>query len=103
MNLTDDSVNSENIFRDVLNICYNYNLANTNLFKSNYGAIDLKDDENKVIVQVTAQRSTQKVQDTLNYLDIQSIDEWRLDQVMILVEFKIATDGSVFIINSYCD
>ena len=41
----------------------------------------------------------QKVQDTLNYLDIQSIDEWRLDQVMILVEFKIATDGSVFIIN----
>mgnify|MGYP000280290437 CR=1 FL=1 len=45
----------------------------------------------------------QKVQDTLNYLDIQSIDEWRLDQVMILVEFKIATDGSVFIINSYCD
>ena len=45
----------------------------------------------------------QKVQDTLNYLDIQSIDEWRLDQVMILVEFKIATDGSVFTINSYCD
>ena len=45
----------------------------------------------------------QKVQDTLNYLDIQSIDEWRLDQVMILVEFKIATDCSVFIINSYCD
>ena len=39
----------------------------------------------------------QKVQDTLNYLDIQSIDEWRLDQVMILVEFKIAKDGTVFI------
>ena len=66
MNLTDDSVNCENIFRDILNICYNYNLENTNLFKSNYGAIDLKDDKSKVIVQVTAQRNKQKIQDTLN-------------------------------------
>ena len=39
----------------------------------------------------------QKVQDTLNYLDIQSIDEWRFDQVMTLAEFKIAKDGTVFI------
>ena len=94
MNLTDDSVNSENIFRDVLNICYNYNLANTNLFKSNYGAIDLKDDENKVIVQVTAQRSTQKVQDTLNNEILKKFKDYRMI-------FIIISDGSITNLQSH--
>lgn len=94
MNLTDDSVNSENIFRDVLNICYNYNLANTNLFKSNYGAIDLKDDENKVIVQVTAQRSTQKVQDTLNNEILKQFKDYRMI-------FIIISDGSITNLQSH--
>lgn len=94
MNLTDDSVNSENIFRNVLNICYNYNLINTNLFKSNYGAIDLKDDKNKVIVQVTAQRQTQKVQDTLKNVVLKQFENYRMI-------FIIISDESVAYFQSY--
>lgn len=83
MNLTDDSVNSENIFRDVLNICYDYKLVNTNLFKSNYGALDLKDDENKIIVQVTAQRLTQKIQETLKNEVLNCFKDYRMIFIII--------------------
>lgn len=83
MNLTDDSVNCENIFRDVLNCCYDYNLENTNLFKSNYGAIDLKDDNNRVIIQVTSQRNKQKIQSTLEDDILKNFSDFKLMFVLI--------------------
>ncbi len=88
LNLTNDTVNCENIFKEVLNRLFDYNLENTNLFKSNFGAIDLKDDINKIIFQVTSERSTDKIQSTLDKIILKSYKEYKL-------YFLIISDGSV--------
>lgn len=60
---------SENIIRDLFNIIFekeNYNLENANLFIPNVDSIDLKDDTNKIAIQVTTNNSYEKVKHTVD-------------------------------------
>lgn len=41
LNLQDIGIVSENLFRDILNVTFGWNLKNVNEFVSNYEAIDL--------------------------------------------------------------
>lgn len=65
-NLLSNHVYSENFFRDLLNLLYNLKLKNMNYYKSNMPGIDLIDEFNKVIVQVTATATKAKVEKTIN-------------------------------------
>jgi len=58
---------SENIFRDILNTIYDYQLENTNLRISNYPSIDLISTNNaKVCYQVSVTNDIKKIKETLN-------------------------------------
>lgn len=86
--LMNDTVNCENIFKEVFNCLWDLDLENTNLFKSNFSAIDLKDDTNKIIFQITSERSTNKIQTTLDKPILKSYKGYKLC-------FLIISDQSV--------
>lgn len=68
LNLQDLNIHSENFFRDLLNIIYDYDLKNLNNFKSNAEGVDLIDSTNKVIVQVTSTATTTKINSSIRKL-----------------------------------
>lgn len=65
-NRTNFNIECENIFRDLLNKLYNWNLVNLNVFEYSYPAIDLGDINQGVCVQVTSQNSSTKINETIN-------------------------------------
>ncbi|MGF7496195.1 ABC-three component system protein [Lactococcus lactis] len=66
LNILDLNVHSENFYRDLLNIIYDLELVNANGNVSNYAAIDLIDDRNKILYQVSSTGTRQKIENTLN-------------------------------------
>lgn len=69
LNMLDINVLSEQLYCDIFNILYGWKLENANVGKQNIKAIDLKDNNTKIIVQVSSDNSRKKVQDSLNKLD----------------------------------
>ena len=55
----------ENIFMHILNDVFDWNLHNANLIQENFPAIDLVDDTNKIVVQVTSTTATDKLRNTI--------------------------------------
>ena len=55
----------EDIFMHMLNDVYSWNLKNANLFHENFPAIDLIDDINKLVIQVTSTTTTDKLRGTI--------------------------------------
>nr|WP_322959157.1 ABC-three component system protein [Mycoplasmopsis canis]WQQ12570.1 ABC-three component system protein [Mycoplasmopsis canis] len=56
----------ENIFRDILNRIFDWELKNINEEKKNSPSFDLVDDENKILIQVTSQNDICKVKKSLD-------------------------------------
>lgn len=69
LNLTDIHVLSEDFYAGFLNIVYGLQLKNANAVRSNADGIDLVDDAAKVIIQVSATCSKQKIQHSLNEIE----------------------------------
>ena len=90
LNLLDLNIHSETFYRDVLNILYDYNLNPSNVGKSNYEAIDLIDEEKKLVLQVTATATTTKINDTLKKTKIKELSDqdYRLKFIFIADEAK---------------
>lgn len=55
----------EDIFMHILNDVYGWNLKNANLFHENFPAIDLIDDVNKTVIQVTSTTTADKLRSTI--------------------------------------
>ena len=66
INLLDLNIHSETFFAELFNILYNYNLVNLNSIKQNVEGIDLIDTKNKVIIQVSATCTKEKIENSLN-------------------------------------
>lgn len=66
LNLTDANNFSEDFYENFLNIIYGYNLVNANKFDQNAVAIDLRDTNNKISIQVTSTSTLTKTQKTVN-------------------------------------
>ena len=61
-NLYDINKICENIFLHLLNCTYDYQLEDANrVFYSNFPAIDSIDHKNKLVIQVTSTKTTQKI------------------------------------------
>ena len=70
MNLLDVNIYSEKIFCKILNRVYDLNLEVTSEIKNKrYPAVDLIDDENQMVVQVTATDKLSKIYHTLRTFD----------------------------------
>ena len=62
LNLLDLHVHSENFYRDFFNLLYGYKLENMNSKLQNVEAIDLIDHKNKILIQVSATSTKQKIE-----------------------------------------
>ena len=86
LNLNDINIHKEFEFMQILNLLYGYNLESTNTKKSNFPAIDLIDNKNKIAIQVTSDISINKIKDTLekiknmDYKDYQIIFLYLCDE-----------------------
>ena len=66
INLLDLNIHSETFFAELFNILYDYNLVNLNCIKQNAEGIDLVDTKNKIIIQVSATSTKEKIENSLN-------------------------------------
>ncbi len=66
LGLFDIHKHSENFFRDLVNNLYDWDTINANLTDPNIEAIDLIDDKNKLVVQVSAQATRNKIESSLS-------------------------------------
>lgn len=66
INLLDLNIYSESFFAELMNLLLNYNLKNINLTKQNTEGIDLVDNKNKIIAQVSSTCTKQKVEKSLS-------------------------------------
>jgi len=55
----------EDVYMHILNNVYGWDLKNANLLKENFPAIDLIDEENTIVIQVTSRTSTTKLKNTV--------------------------------------
>src|SRR5688572_13321380 len=58
----------EDFFKEIFNITYNLNLINLNTTRSNFPGLDLGDDKKQIAYQITSQKTSAKVTNTLEVL-----------------------------------
>lgn len=84
LNLKDKNIFLEDEMAYLLNCIYDINLVNTNFEISNYPVIDLKDEINRVAVQVTTNTALSKIQTTLNNFFDKGFEK-KFDKLLIVV------------------
>lgn len=82
-NLLDLHVHSENFYRDFLNLLFGYELINVNTNQANVAAIDLVDEKNKLIVQVSATKTKRKVNHSLTEIDTEKYKDFTFKFISI--------------------
>lgn len=72
-NLLNEHIYAEHFFKRLFNILYDYELENVNKYKSNVEAIDLIDENKKIIIQVSAQQRNikEKIKESLTKLSME--------------------------------
>ena len=84
-NLYDINKICENIFLHLLNCTYDYQLEDANrVLYSNFPAIDLIDHKNKLVIQVTSTKTTQKIYNSITKLQgLENISSYKLKMCYI--------------------
>lgn len=113
LNLTDVNNFSEDFYEQLLNLVYGYSLKNANQFDPNAAAIDLRDLDNKISVQVTSTSSLKKTTTTVNKFIEHKLFE-KYDRLIVLNiakkskhkdekigndQFSIDTDNDIWDVN----
>lgn len=65
LNILDYNLHAENLYRDLFNLLFDWKLVNINDFKQNAEAVDLVDNENNIIIQVSATATKYKINNSL--------------------------------------
>ena len=82
--LYDINKECENIFCEILNVLFGWNLVNANSILNDYPCIDLFDEENRICVQVTSSNTRKKINDTLECFIEKKLNE-KYDRLIILI------------------
>lgn len=69
LNLLDGHVHSEDFYTHLLNLVFDWKLENENVVKKNIAGLDLVDRPNKIVTQVSATATKQKIESALRKLD----------------------------------
>ena len=77
INLLDLNIYSETFFAEMINMLLKLNLKNINAIKQNAEGIDLIDDDNKVVAQVSATNTKQKIEKSLEKEIIKEHKDYR--------------------------
>lgn len=65
LNLLDLNIFSETFFADMLNIVFGFQLKNLNIIEQNVEGIDLIDEKNKIVAQVSSTCTKQKTENRI--------------------------------------
>lgn len=84
INLNDLPVFVESFFKEVLNIVFEWNLRNLNAGKINFPGLDLGDAKAGLGIQITAQRTSQKVNETLKKVTDEALGQYPDVRVLIV-------------------
>lgn len=87
----------ENVVAELLNEIYDYKLININKEKENYPGIDLRDKTNRIAVQVTAENTNTKINDTIDTF-VNSKENMKKDYDRLIV-FLIKKDKTKYNLN----
>ena len=74
----------EDVFAKILNVTFNWKLKNANEYTKNYPAIDLYDDTNKIVIQITSNLDNKKLKDTVEKFRSNDKKEYQLKFFYIL-------------------
>jgi len=90
ISLTDINIIAEDFFRDLLNLIYDLNLKNINLIEGkNFPAIDLVDENKKIVYQVTSDSSKRKIKYTINkFIENKLFQKYKILFFMIIGDKK---------------
>lgn len=83
INLLDLNIYSETFFAELMNHLLGYNLINMNAVSQNMEGIDLVDDQEKVVVQVSSTCSKQKIENSLGKKVLKSYNGFQFKFVAI--------------------
>jgi hypothetical protein len=83
LNLLDMHGYSEDFYAKFFNLLYGYDLVNLNAKQSNVEAIDLIDDNNKIIIQVSATSSKQKIESSLAKATLKKYSDYNFKFISI--------------------
>ena len=70
LNILDLHIHAEDFYRDLLCLLFGWSLVNLNSEEQNVEAIDLVDNTNKLIVQVSATNTKEKINHSLSKIDV---------------------------------
>src|SRR4051794_38151208 len=84
LGLTDLNKHAEDFFKTILNYLFSYSLENLNDDRSNAPGLDLGDEANGVAFQITAERTSAKVNDTLAKLTAGQIATYPRIRVLMI-------------------
>jgi len=101
--INDQSLNihGENWFRDIFNFVYDLNLINANFLSANYPAIDLVDDINNIVYQITTTRTKDKVEHTLTKIAETIYKDFSLKIFFLLEKAKFNKETRDYFFNKY--
>ena len=98
--LYDINITSEDMFMHIMNDVYGLELINANKIKDNFPAVDLIDEKNRIMVQVTSSISTTKINKTLKGIEkfrdddrLKKYANYRLKFLYIIEDRKDFTDN----------
>ena len=86
INLLDLNIYSETFFADMINMLLGYELENANVIKQNVEGIDLIDHVNKVVAQVSATNTKQRIENSLKKEIIKKYKGYRFIFIPIVGE-----------------
>ncbi len=79
------NIHAENYFMEIFNFIYGYSLVNANFESKNIACIDLIDNKNKLIYQITTTRTKEKIEKTLKALNKPEYKEYTI-KIFYLLE-----------------
>lgn len=95
LNLTDNNIYLEDKIQLVLNDLYGWNLRNANKDLNNFLAIDLIDEVNQIVVQVTSDVKTSKIKNTIEKVKQTNYLFYKLYMFYLCDEVPLATKRAI--------
>ena len=98
LNLTDANVHAESFVAGLLNAIYAWKLAGTNQEKANYPCVDLIDKDGGLAVQVTSEKGSAKLNDTVGCLKRHGF----AGKIHRLKVFSVTSKQTHYTVNAEC-
>ena len=92
LNILHLNMHSESFYQHLFNVLYSYNLTNLNESQQNVEAIDLIDDDKKVIIQVSSTSTKQKIESSLEKNLIRKYTDYTFKFISIAKDSKDLRD-----------